>query len=277
MTVRVAVGAVGVRVDLDLHVVRPSAVDAGNAFTGAFSYFDVANTTSGDINGYAKYIASQHGAFRFDWGEIGSIDDPQLLLDNKGDVDPLIETVSLNFPQNDPLCENGCTYPVLVHFFKDDRQHTDPPDCTVTNAANCRDGEPCTCAAGQRCVADTPSDGGAPFGEGRCLVAPRPVVKVFLYGSPTPAFSVPVQDVRVGAPCHMWHVADINWPGRSAVGSLPDGGTPPPQLTVIGESGGVITPVIARFGRRPPGAALVCSTNISRTDHGFTDAWYAWE
>jgi hypothetical protein len=58
----------------------------------------------------------------------------------------------------------------------------------------------------------------------------------------------------------MWHVADVVWPAASSIGSLPDGGTPPPVVTVVGadQTGRITAPSITRFGVRQAGG-LRCS------------------
>lgn len=253
-------------VDLDLHLVRPSAVSGGDAFTGAFSFFNAgaANKTSGDINGFANTVRGANAGFDFNWGEAGTDDDPRLNLDDRGDGQ-LIENISINDPENDATCDAGCTYPVLVHYFEDSRMPMTPAACVVDGTPGCTDGEACTCPAQQRCVADVPTDGGTPQGSGKCYAAPKPVVKLYFYGSPTPAREIPLPpaEMLLGAPCNVWHVADIDWPGRDLQGSLPDGGTPPPVVRVISDS-------VAKFGRRAPGGSLACSPNITQ---GTVD-WY---
>jgi len=93
-------------------------------------------------------------------------------------------------------------------------------------------------------------------------------LKLFFKGSPTPANVIPLDtlmpadEVPLGAPCTMWHVADIAWPARTTIGSLPDGGTPPPVVTVIGADAGtprVANPSFSRFGLRPSGGSLRCT------------------
>lgn len=246
--------------DLDLHLVRPTSVTGNDAFTGAFSYFNAgpANRTSGDINGYANTIRGANAGFDFDWGGAGSLDDPRLNLDDRGDGQ-LIENISMNYPENDATCDAGCTYPVLVHYFEDNRMPMSPPACVVDGTPNCGDGERCACTTEQRCVADAPADGGAPFGSGKCFVAPAPTVKIYFYGSATPAATVPMPptEVLLGSPCTLWHVADIDWPGRALQGSLPDGGTPPPVIRASGSS-------FAKFGRRAVGGSLACSPNVTQ-------------
>lgn len=257
-------------VDLDLHLVRPSAVTGGDAFTGAFSFFNAgpANKSSGDINGFANTVRMANAGFDFDWGGPGSSDDPRLNVDDRGDGQ-LLENISMNDPENDPRCDAGCTYPVLVHYFEDNRMPMSPAACVVDGTPGCGDGDTCTCPAQQRCVADTPNDGGVPFGSGKCFAAPRPQLKLYFYGAATPAAVIPLPptEVLIGAPCAMWHVADIDWPGRDLEGSLPDGGTPPPVVREIGN----LTPLVSAFGRRAPGGSLACSPNITQ---GAVN-WYA--
>jgi hypothetical protein len=199
--------------------------------------------------------------FDFDWGVPGDLDNPTLNVDDVGDGQ-LFENVSLNYPENDARCDGGsCTYAVVVHYFKDARAAT-PPACFVDGGAACGDGAQCSCAADQRCVATAAPAGTAPTGNGKCFVAPRPVVRLFFRGSPTPANVIPldtlmpVDEVLLGGPCTAWHVADIAWPAIQAIGSLPDGGTPPPVVTVIGADGtGRITaPAFSRFGVRASGS-----------------------
>jgi hypothetical protein len=122
-------------------------------------------------------------------------------------------------------------------------------------------------------VADAPGDAGVGFGPGKCYLAPKPVVRVFVFGGVTPIATIPLapQTVLLGAPCQLWHVADIDWPGRALIGSLPDGGTPPPAVRVIGESGAAITPALANFGQRQTGS-LACRPNDTR---GAGINWYA--
>lgn len=264
-------------VDLDLHLVRPSALDGGDAFTGAFSFFEASNgNTSGDLNGYAaKTVLPAHPGFNFDWGEPGNADDPVLDRDEKGSGLPPAESITLNSPEHDVGCDAGCTYPVLVHYFEDKRTPANPVACVVDDTPGCHDGEACTCPTNQRCVADAPGDAGTPFGAGKCYLAPQPVVRVFAFGGATPIATIPLapQAVLLGAPCQLWHVADIDWPGRALIGSLPDGGTPLPTVRVIGESSGAITPSVAAFGRRNIGS-LACSANDTR---GSNIGWYARE
>ncbi len=269
-------------VDLDVHLVRPSAVTSSDPFSGVFSFFSAgaANHTAGDINGYAVSKVAPGSGFDFDWGQPGSADDPTLNVDDTGNG-PLLENVSLNSPENDPLCATAsCTYKVLVHAFDDARVST-PAGCVVDGGTGCRDGERCTCATDQRCVADSAPAGDAGVGAGKCYVATRPVMRLFFKANPTPAAVIPLDtlnppdDLVIGAPCQLLYVADVAWPAKSAIGSLPDGGTPPPVVTVKGAdgTGRVVNPVVGRFGYRQAGGSLQCSPDVTL---GGVD-WYAQE
>ncbi|MER2563876.1 MAG: choice-of-anchor D domain-containing protein [Myxococcaceae bacterium] len=279
-------------VDLDLHLVRPSAVTSStNPFSGVFQFFDApsadggATQTSGDLNGYAaRTVQPTVVGSNFNWGDPSSLDDPKLNLDNtgmsgSGPGGDLIENISLNDPQNDPRCDGAaCSYKVFVHSFRDDRLGT-PLACIVDGGTGCRDGERCSCAnVDERCVAEGAPIGDAGIGAGKCFVAPKPVVRIFLKGSRTAAQVIPLEglmpadSVSLGAPCQMLAVADIAWPSRQAIGSLPDGGTPLATITVQGQgAGGRITnPVIGRFGYRQTGGALRCSPDLMING----TAWY---
>ncbi|MEW5737362.1 MAG: choice-of-anchor D domain-containing protein [Myxococcota bacterium] len=260
-------------VDLDVHLVRPSAADGG-AFAGVFDFFShgAASKTSGDINGYAVTTqrAMPGAGFDFDWGQPGSSDDPRLNVDDTGSG-ALLENVSLNYPENDAPCATAsCRYKVLVHYFKDARNHA-PAACFVTGDAGCLDGDACGCATPQRCVADGAPIGDAGVGAGKCFPAPNPVVRLFFRGSPTPAAVIPLDtlvppdELVLGAPCQMLYVADVEWPAKSAVGSLPDGGTPPPVVQVKGAdvNGRITAPVVSRFGWRQTGGSLQCSPDVT--------------
>lgn len=271
-------------VDLDLHLVRPSAATSVDPFSGAYQFFDAplpdggATQTAGDINGYAvKTVLPTIPGANFNWGEPGSADDPSLNLDNTGmsatgPNGDLIENISLNDPQNDERCATQpCRYKVLVHYFRDDRM-TMTSSCFVDGGAGCRDGERCGCAlATERCVAEGAPIGDAGIGAAKCYVAPTPTVRIFLKGSRTPAQVIPLDSlmpadtVAIGAPCQMWSVAEIAWPARSQIGSLPDGGTPPAQISVTGAGaqGRITNPAIGRFGYRQTGGALRCSPDLS--------------
>ena len=104
-------------------------------------------------------------------------------------------------------------------------------------------------------------------------------MRLFFKGSPTPAAVVPLEaltppdELLLGAPCKLWHVADVAWPAMTAIGSLPDGGTPPPVVTVVGADGAgrITTPSIARFGLRAAGGSLRCEPDITQGAFG----WYS--
>ncbi len=184
-------------VDLDLHLIRPSAVTGSDPYTGAYSPFTAgtAGKTSGDLNGFAKRTKDNNAVagFDFDWGQPGASDDPQLNLDDRGDGQ-LIENASLNFPENDALCATAsCSYRVMVHVFADNRMNVSPPACVVDGGVGCLDGEPCSCATGSTCVAESALVGSAPSGSGKCFVATKPVVRLFFKGSPTPSTVVPLE------------------------------------------------------------------------------------
>ncbi len=253
-------------VDLDLHLVRPSSEP--------FSFFTAGPSakTSGDLNGYAaNAVRTMPGSgFNFDWGQPGASDDPVLNLDDTGNG-PLIENVSLNFPENDAACETAaCRYRVYVHFFKDGRTSS-VSGCFVDGGAGCRDGEVCSCAAARRCVADAAPIGDAGVGVGKCFAAPQPVVKLYLRGALEPVTVIPLEtlmppgELVAGAPCHLLHVADIDWPAKSSIASLPDGGTPPPVISVPGAdgTGRIVTPETTRFGYRQAGGSLTCSPDVT--------------
>ena len=263
-------------VDLDLHLVRPSAVTAGDPFTGAYAFFNAgaSNKTAGDLNGFAKRTRDNNAGagFDFDWGQPGASDDPVLNLDDRGDG-LLIENASLNFPEHDPLCATAsCTYAVMVHYFADSRMNVSPPACVVDGGVGCLDGQACSCATGSGCVAESAPVSSAPVGSGKCYPSPKPVVRFFFKGSPTAATIVPLEtlmpadEVLLGAPCRLWHVADIAWPAVTAIGSLPDGGTPPPVVTVIGAdgTGRIAAPSFARFGLRAAGGSLRCEPDSTQ-------------
>ncbi|MCU0698397.1 MAG: choice-of-anchor D domain-containing protein [Myxococcaceae bacterium] len=270
------------RVDLDLHLVRPSARVSGDRFAGVFQFFDAVRSdggisqTSGDLNGYAVRRRQTIVGANFDWGGPGSADDPTLALDNTGmagmgaDAE-LVELASLNQPENDERCATtSCSYGVFVHYFADARALANAPSCTVTGQAGCRDGEACTCAMPQaRCVAESAPLGDAGIGSGKCYAAPKPVVRIFARGETTPVRVIPLEslmppdELAIGAPCQVLEVAEILWPARSLNGSLPDGGSPPPVVLVPGTDGGrVVSPQLGRFGVRPSGG-LQCSADLT--------------
>jgi hypothetical protein len=259
-------------VDLDLHLVRPSAVtSSGDPFSGVFSYFQSGSTgkTSGDLNGFSR-SQSEAGLGDFGWGEAGEYDDPRLQVDDTGSG-ALIESISLDHPENDPACATSrCSYKVLVHYFRDSRLSSSPAGCTV--GGGCQDGDRCDCPAGLRCVAQAASSGSAPSGNGTCHPGPAPVLRIFLRGSAAPAATVPLpadpRQTVVGAPCQMLYLADVVWPAKSE----PDGGVP--EIAVRGSSdGGTLdAPVVGRFGIRSPGS-LSCADNERRNGGG----WYSAE
>jgi hypothetical protein len=249
-------------VDLDLHLVRPTSVTVpANAFSGVFSFFNEgANMTSGDINGYAANTRAANMAYNFDWGAPGVLDNPKLSIDDIGNGD-LLESIAMNHPEDDALCDGGrCTYKVLVHYVRDYRMLSGAP-CFVDGGSACKDGDSCNCTAmADRCVATPPPDGGRPQGAGECRPAPTPVVKIFLRGNPVPALTVPISPevIAMGAPCQTFYAADVRWPALQEIGTLPDGGTPPAD--VIAHDGG-----FALFGVRNPGDVRQCSPDYSPT------------
>lgn len=251
-------------VDLDIHLIRPSAVVGADPFSGAFAFFNagVSARTSGDLNGYSKLKRDRNpgSAFDFDWGLPGASDDPVLNVDDIGSGS-LLENVSLNYPENDPLCAaSSCTYRVMVHYFDDRRGLLTAPACEVDGGPGCSDGEQCSCAASSRCVAEAAPAGSMALGSGKCFPAPKPVARLFFRGSPTAAATIPLpmNDFLLGAPCKLWHAADITWPAK-----IVDGGIP--GVTVIGADGGVvISPSVARFGLRKVGGSLKCEPDSTQ-------------
>ncbi len=234
-------------VDLDVHLVRPSAAtQPTDPFSGVFDFFDEGSNgkTSGDINGYSVTRQTNTAGLDFDWGQVGTPDDPRLNIDDTGSGD-LLENVSLNYPEHDALCDGGrCKYKVLVHYFNDKRTGAFDA-CFVDGGTGCTDGDSCSCTdPDDRCVATSSIDGGAPVGVGQCRPAPTPVVKIFLKGNPTPAATIPMPPpaLYLGSPCTMLYVADVNWPSQQEQGSLPDGGTP--LADVLVKDGGLY----ARYG-----------------------------
>ncbi len=240
-------------VDLDLHLVRPSATTPGDGYSGAFSFWNPTTKTSGDLNGYANLRLPAWGAgTNFEWGGTGTCDDPRLNLDDTGSGN-LVEDVSLMNPERDARCDGGrCAYKVFVHYFNDARPAS-PTACFADGGADCNDGESCSCAAGSKCVVGPPGDGGT-LGTGECRAAPKPVVKVYLKGSPTPAATIPLppSEVLLGTPCTMFYAADVSWPSQQETGSLPDGGTPPATIIDRSDAG------FAYFGRRQVGDVRQC-------------------
>lgn len=246
-------GASGV--DLDVHLVRPGS--------SPFSFFSAgdAGRTSGDINGWAQLSRSADSGFDFEWGDPGAFDDPRLNVDDTG-FGPLLENVSLNYPEHAAQCSAAdCTYQVLVHWFRDSRDAGARPACTVTSS--CRDGEACDCTSGQRCVANVAPIGDAGTGPGTCRDAPHPVVRVFARQDPTPAAVIPLDTLMppdpfgLGAPCELWHVADVVWPRRGSDAGI--------RVDAIGRDDGgyLAAPLIQRYGYRP-NAFGQCSPNTTR-------------
>lgn len=258
-------------VDLDVHLIRPSAVTSpADPFSGAFAFFDQGanGSTSGDINGYAVLRQKNTPGYDFDWGESGTHDDPRLNLDDTGSGE-LVENVSLDYPENDPACASTpCAYKVMVHYFRDLRPSSGALPCTV-DGSTCQDGDACDCSTqGTRCVANEAPASSAPAGAGKCFVPPRPVVKIFLKGSSTPAAVIPLDtlsppdELVVPAPCQMLYVADVIWPAK--------GSSDAPQIVVKGAdgSGRITSPQIQRFGFRQADSRQ-CSPNDS------FENWYA--
>ena len=254
-------------VDLDVHLVRPSSTTPGDAFSGAFSFFNegALGKTSGDLNGYSKLKLPVWGSgLDFEWGGTGTCDDPRLNLDDIG-TGNLVEDISLNNPERDARCDGGsCAYKVFVHYARDYRM-AGMAACFVDGGTDCQDGESCSCNTGLKCVAPPPQDGGRPLGSGECRAAPKPSVKVFLKGSQTAAATIPLppSEVLLGSPCSMLYVADVNWPTQQQIGTLADGGTPLATITDRTDAG------IARFGRRQAGDLRQCSPDLTFTQ------WYS--
>jgi hypothetical protein len=253
-------------VDLDVHLVRPSATAPNDPWSGAYSYFDEGPNakTSGDMNGYANRRAASMVGLDFEWGGIGTCDDPRLNLDDIGDG-MLIEDVSLNNPERDARCDGGrCAYKIFVHYFRDYRMPA-PVACFADGGPDCSDGESCSCATDLKCVATPPADGGPPLGAGECRAAPKPTVKVFLKGSTTAAATIPLppDEILLGSPCTMLYAADVSWPSQQETGSLPDGGTPPATVVARTDAG------FAHFGKRGVGDLRQCSPDVSLTQ------WYS--
>ncbi len=256
-------------VDLDVHLVRPGSE--------LFSFFKEGGSgkTSGDINGYADRVRRNNPAqgYAFDWGDPGTADDPRLNLDEEGGG-PLLENLSLNYPEHDPACaEADCTYRVYVHYFADKRQATGAPTCTV--GGGCADGEVCDCTGtGERCVANLAPQGSAPTGTGRCFVAPEPQVRIFFKANPVPAAVIPLPDLMpadelaIGAPCQALYVADIIWPARNGMGSTD------PRVVVRGadETGRITQPELVRYGVRAADG-LQCNPNAIEGP-GVVPNWY---
>jgi hypothetical protein len=269
-------------VDLDLHLIRPSSADAGDPFSGAFSYFNESPTgmTSGDINGKSKNQLNGNPGFNFAWGDQSIADAPTLDADDTGSG-PLVENIALNYPENDPLCANqSCDYKVMVHYFQDHRIAGSPPQCTVS--AGCLDGDSCNCGdPATACVANTADAGQPATGSGLCYVAPTPEIRVYIKANPIPRAVIPLDTlappnpVPVGAPCEIWYVADVIWPSRAFVadaGPFTDGGFPAQVIAWGADAGRVVSPRLSRFGQRQPGG-LACSPDIVQ-GNSITPNWY---
>ncbi|MBX7115344.1 MAG: choice-of-anchor D domain-containing protein [Myxococcaceae bacterium] len=257
-------------VDLDLHLIRPSAaIDTADPFSGAFDFFNgpTVAKTSGDMNGYARLRQKDVSGFNFDWGDAGTADDPRLSVDDLGMVNQF-ENVSLNYPENDAKCASSpCRYKVMVHYYADARANPTGA-CTLDGGVGSRDGEAANCPGSERCVADSAPIGSPALGSGKCYDAPRPSVRIYLKGNPVPAKVVPLptlmpaDQLALGSACQMLYVADVVWPSKTQIGSLPDGGSPLATIEVKGAdgTGRVANPSVARFGYRPPGGnAPLCS------------------
>lgn len=192
-------------IDLDLHLVKPGP--CGNKPDCLFD-------RRGDVNGFSWTRAEGD----FDWGEPGKgYDDPRLEFDDQGD-EGLVESVSLNRPENDPACAaRSCTYDVFVHYFKDWRAESpSAPECP---GRPCHQADACGCGA-------TSAGPGAVCVSGRCVQPARPEVKVFvrqLPDAPEAALVVPLppDELTVGGPCFVWHAARIAWPSREALLASP--------------------------------------------------------
>lgn len=254
-------------VDLDLHLVRPSSAADGGAFAGAFSFFDEPPTglTSGDINGFSRFVVQANTpSYNFDWGDAGTADDPIDFYDESGNGD-LVETISLNYPEHDPACAaSECRYRIMVHYFRDNRAGVSATPCTV--GGGCQDGDRCDCAGSdERCVADVAGSASSPSGQGKCFVAPRPTLKVFLRSNPSPAVTLPSSpgEFVLGAPCQLAYLADVVWPAQGSPG-LPDGGPALPRVEPLYADGGTsfTEPLLSRFGVRAPGSRE-CSREIT--------------
>ncbi len=272
-------------VDLDLHLVRPAAVaDAGDPFGGAFSFFESgpAGKSAGDINGYAVLKTTAAAGLDFDWGDAGSADDPRLKGDDLG-RGALTETVALNSPENDPRCATTpCAYRLYVHGFVDGRAPSSI-QCLVDGGTSCHDGDACGCAAPAVCVASAAPAGVAATGAGSCTVPPKAELRVYLKGSPIAAKVIPVEGLTpadsllVRAPCAMQYVADVVWPAKTAIGSLPDGGTPLATIELKGIDAGserIVAPVTTRYGTRKAGS-LSCEADATFTAFGTSINWYS--
>jgi hypothetical protein len=239
--------------DLDLHLVRPGGAPFGaRTLAGA--------VVSDDVSGFTVSGALLDAGLSLDWGLPGSADDPRLNVDDSGDG-PLVENVSLDGPANG-CTSSPCRYGVFVHAFRDARALPMAPTCAVSG---CLDGEACGCAGDARCVADAaPRDGGV-TGAGHCRPAVDVEVRVFVRGAPVATLPVSPDVLRLSSPCHLVHVADVDWP------------------TAASDAGVVVrpasTPAPRRFGWRPPGPApsLACTPNTRLTLPAGQSPWFSEE
>lgn len=223
-------------VDLDVHLVRPCSDGS--------CVFDL----DADVNGYSW--ARRGGVF--DWGMNGVEDDPRLDIDDLG-ATALIENVNLNFPENDPECRkpgvDECVYDVYVHYFKDGRDWSRAQTCS---GSGCRQGDVCNCTASDTvCVS------------ARCVTPVAPEVKIYVKptpDNPAPALTVPLhpEQVELGGPCFMWHVARVHWPSKAIVASDPDYASRV-RVEPVGTAG---NRSIRYFGNLPRGA-VECAPNGS--------------
>lgn len=265
----------GADVDLDLHLVRPTAIaeGGGGAFAGAFDDFHPGAggvLVSGDVNGRAAQAAASFGATAgFHWGETGTGDDPRFGGDDTGSG-ALIETIALDRPEHDAACADApCRYGVFVQLFEDRRVLQPATACNVTGLQGCVDGARCGCPeADQRCVATLVSSSGPRTGAGVCRAAPVPRVSIFARGEASALAVIPLEAEvqRVGAPCELVHVADVVWPARTAPAHQA------PTVEVKGSLNGTERTLPSRFfGRRGQGGGLTCQPNSGVG----TQAWYA--
>lgn len=175
----------------------------------------------------------------------------------------------MNEPENDALCATSpCRYGIFAHYFEDARAPTST-SCVLDGGTLCRDGQPCACSVGQVCVANASPAGHSPSGAGACALAPKASLRIFARSGQSPIASVPLEglmppdDLVMGSPCQMVHLADVWWPAKNSP-QLPDGGKPMPTVVSAGApDGGRLTNVAnARFGIRAPGSRT-CTADTS--------------